>query len=44
VLLRFTEALDAPQYNFVIHSSTIQEPAALDLYWHIEIIPKIVSG
>ncbi|MFQ5632161.1 MAG: galactose-1-phosphate uridylyltransferase [bacterium] len=43
VLLRLNKALDAPPYNFVIHSSPIQEPSALEYHWHIEIIPKLTK-
>lgn len=42
-LLRVHKVLDAPPYNFVIHSSPIQEPAASDYHWHIEIIPKLTK-
>lgn len=43
VLARLNKALNAPPYNFVIHSSPIQEPAARDYHWHIEIIPKLTK-
>ncbi|MCA9743408.1 MAG: galactose-1-phosphate uridylyltransferase [Deferribacteres bacterium] len=42
-LLRVNKVLDSPPYNFVIHTSPIQEPATPDYHWHIEIIPKLTK-
>ena len=42
-LFRLNKALDSPPYNFVIHSSPIQEPPAVEYHWHMEIIPKLTK-
>lgn len=42
-LFRLNTALDFPPYNFVIHSSPIQETPIMDYHWHLEIIPKLTK-
>lgn len=41
VLQRMNRALQGPHYNFVIHSTPIQNQAMPEYHWHIEIIPKL---
>lgn len=40
-LLRIKLALDDPPYNFIIHTSPIEEREREDYHWHIEIMPKL---
>ncbi|MEJ2633922.1 MAG: galactose-1-phosphate uridylyltransferase [Calditrichia bacterium] len=41
VLVRTNAALNSPPFNFVIHTSPLQD-AAVDYYhWHIEFMPKL---
>ncbi len=42
VLQRQDKVLEKPAYNFVIHSSPVQNTAIEHYHWHIEIIPRIV--
>jgi UDPglucose--hexose-1-phosphate uridylyltransferase len=38
------DGLDDPAYNFVIHTSPLDETANLAYYhWHIEVIPKLTK-
>ncbi len=41
ILQRLQRTLDAPPYNFIIHSSPIQQPELPHYHWHMEIIPKL---
>ncbi len=41
IFQKFHRVLDSPPYNFIIHSTPIQQPDAPDYHWHIEIIPKL---
>ncbi len=41
VLQRIQRTLDAPPYNFIIHSSPIQRADVPEYHWHMEIIPKL---
>jgi len=40
-LMRLNVVLGYPPYNFMIHTSPIQEPALSEYHWHLEIIPKL---
>ncbi|MGH7491745.1 MAG: galactose-1-phosphate uridylyltransferase [bacterium] len=42
-LSRINVALDHPHYNFILHTSPVQEPALVEYHWHIEIIPKLTK-
>ncbi len=42
-LVRINKTLDRPPYNFIIHSSPIQEADYPEYHWHIEIIPKLTK-
>ena len=42
-LVRLNKTLDRPPYNFIIHSSPIQEADYPEYHWHIEIIPKLTK-
>jgi UDPglucose--hexose-1-phosphate uridylyltransferase len=41
VLMKIKKALNAPPYNFVLHSSPIKENCENYYHWHIEIMPKL---
>ncbi|NIR51183.1 galactose-1-phosphate uridylyltransferase [candidate division KSB1 bacterium] len=43
ILNRINNLLGYPPYNFIIHTSPIQEPNLLEYHWHIEIIPKLTK-
>ncbi|RMD95408.1 MAG: galactose-1-phosphate uridylyltransferase [Calditrichaeota bacterium] len=43
VLQRINRTLDAPPFNFILHSTPIQQPDAVDYHWHIEVIPKLTK-
>ena len=43
ILSRLSKALDAPPYNFIIHSAPIQNGDMEEYHWHIEIIPKLTK-
>jgi UDPglucose--hexose-1-phosphate uridylyltransferase len=40
-LIRINKALGYPPFNFILHTSPIQESAYLEYHWHLEIIPKL---
>jgi len=40
-LRKIDKVLEHPAYNFVIHTSPIQEGPVLHYHWHIEIMPKL---
>lgn len=42
-LNRMNNALGYPPYNFILHTSPIQESFLLEYHWHIEIIPKLTK-
>ncbi len=42
-LNRLNVALGYPPYNFIIHTSPIQEPNLHEYHWHVEIMPKLTS-
>lgn len=42
-LQRLNKTLETPPYNFILHTSPAQDPAAPDYHWHLEIIPKLTK-
>lgn len=42
-LKRINHALGYPPYNFILHTSPVQEPPYLEYHWHLEIIPKLTK-
>jgi UDPglucose--hexose-1-phosphate uridylyltransferase len=42
-LVRLNKALGYPPFNFVLHSSPIQEESLPEYHWHLEIIPKLTK-
>lgn len=40
-LMRLNRALDRPPYNFVLHTSPVNDPDLAYYHWHIEILPKL---
>ena len=40
-LVRINKSLGYPPYNFILHTSPVQEPALPEYHWHFEIIPKL---
>ena len=43
VLRRQDKVLARPAYNFVLHSSPLQERTGEFYHWHLEIIPKLTQ-
>lgn len=43
ILQRINKTLDNPPYNFIIHTSPLQDLEYLEYHWHIEIIPKLTK-
>lgn len=43
ILLRMKNALNAPPYNFVLHTSPVKEDCENYYHWHIEIMPKLTK-
>ena len=43
VLSRIRKALKAPAYNFVVHTSPIDDKIRHEYHWHIEIMPKLTK-
>jgi len=41
ILMRINQSLGYPPYNFILHTSPIQEANLPEYHWHIEIIPKL---
>ncbi len=41
VLLRIKYLLKDPPYNFIIHTSAVEERDREDYHWHIELMPKL---
>jgi UDPglucose--hexose-1-phosphate uridylyltransferase len=41
VLARVKKALKSPSYNFIIHTSPIEEKNKEEYHWHFEIMPKL---
>lgn len=42
-LLRINRTLESPHYNFILHTSPVQEAPLLEYHWHLEIIPKLTK-
>ena len=42
-LLRIRRALSDPPYNFMIHTTPLNNDEQLDFHWHMEIIPKLTK-
>ncbi|MBN2097493.1 MAG: galactose-1-phosphate uridylyltransferase [Candidatus Omnitrophica bacterium] len=43
VLKRMKQVLNDPPYNFIIHTSAIEQRDREDYHWHIEIMPKLMK-
>lgn len=43
VIGKLEKVLECPPYNFVIHTSPIQEARTEYYHWHLEIIPKLTK-
>lgn len=43
VLLRIKSVLKDPSYNFIIHTSPIENREREDYHWHLELMPKLMS-
>jgi UDPglucose--hexose-1-phosphate uridylyltransferase len=41
ILGKLNRVLDAPAYNYLIHSAPLKEPHLPHFHWHIEIMPKL---
>ena len=42
-LTRMNKALGYPAYNFILHTSPVQEAVFGEYHWHFEIIPKLTK-
>jgi UDPglucose--hexose-1-phosphate uridylyltransferase len=42
-ITRIRVALDAPAYNFVIHTAPVGDENAPHYHWHFEIMPKVTK-
>lgn len=40
-LVRIDRTLGNPPYNFIIHTSPVQEQSFFEYHWHMEIMPKV---
>ncbi len=43
MLTRLDKVLDHPAYNYIIHSSPVQESTEDYYHWHLEIMPKLTK-
>ncbi len=43
LLARMDKVLDCPAYNFVLHSSPVQDASSDYYHWHFEIMPKLTK-
>jgi UDPglucose--hexose-1-phosphate uridylyltransferase len=41
VLRRMNRVLNAPPFNFMLHTAPLREPAGAYFHWHLEVIPKL---
>jgi UDPglucose--hexose-1-phosphate uridylyltransferase len=41
VLRRLNRLLEAPPFNFMLHTAPLREPALEHFHWHLEVIPKL---
>lgn len=42
-LKRISDLLDDPPYNFIVHTSPLNEQALPHFHWHIEVMPKLTK-
>jgi UDPglucose--hexose-1-phosphate uridylyltransferase len=42
-LMRMNKSLNDPPYNFLIHTSPIENKSQIYYHWHIEIMPKLTK-
>ncbi len=42
-LKQLDKVLNTPPYNYMIHTSTFDEPVNDYYHWHIEIMPKLTK-
>ncbi len=42
-LRKLDKVLERPAYNFVVHTSPLQEPHMPHFHWHMEIMPKLTN-
>jgi len=42
-LQRLSKALNNPPYNYILHSSPVDNDYAEEFHWHIEIMPKLTK-
>src|SRR5215467_7052792 len=42
-LRKMDQVLEHPAYNFILHSTPVQEPELAYYHWHFEIIPKLTK-
>jgi UDPglucose--hexose-1-phosphate uridylyltransferase len=42
-LRKLDKVLERPAYNFLVHSSPVQEPALAYYHWHLEIMPRLTK-
>jgi UDPglucose--hexose-1-phosphate uridylyltransferase len=40
---KLDKVLERPAYNFIMHSSPVQEPDLAYYHWHMEVIPKLTK-
>jgi len=40
---KIDKVLERPAYNFIVHSSPVQDPPLAHYHWHVEIIPKLTK-
>ena len=40
---KLDKVLERPAYNFIIHSSPVQDAPLPYYHWHVEIIPKLTK-
>jgi UDPglucose--hexose-1-phosphate uridylyltransferase len=43
IIDKINKTLDAPSYNYLLHSAPLKEPRLPHYHWHIEIIPKLTK-
>jgi UDPglucose--hexose-1-phosphate uridylyltransferase len=42
-LRKLDKVLERPAYNFIVHSSPVQDAPLAHYHWHVEIIPKLTK-
>ena len=43
IMRKIDKVLERPAYNFIFHSSPVQDAPLLYYHWHVEIIPKLTK-